>query len=703
MKLSAIRIENLRSFKDETIQLGDYCCLVGPNGAGKSTILMALRLFFRDKSDVAVLKLEGEDFHKRNTKDPVRVTLTFTDIEDEAKADLAHYVRQDQLVVTAEATWNQGTRSADIVQYGHRLGVADFAPFFEAESKGAKVDALGNIFEGLHAKHPKLGKAKTKPAMLEAMQVYETENPQLLSLIKSNAEFYGVSQGKDRLAKYLQWVYVPAVKDASTEQLEGRKTALNQLLERTVRSKVSFDAKLSAIREAATVEYQKLLDDNDAVLSALSGALNERIQEWAHPDASLEVKWFSDPNSSVSLAPPLAEIVAGEGLFKGKVSRFGHGLQRSFLIALLQELADVNSTTDTTLILGCEEPELYQHPPQARHLVSVFERLARDGKAQVIVTTHNPLFVSGRGFPDLRVVRRLPSHETKVKQFTLQGLSQLTAEATGERPISPEGECLKVNQVLCSSVNEMFFCGLGVLVEGQEDAACLLSYLALSEKMLEFRKLGCHIVPMPTSGKTFLLHSVAVAKGFEIPCYVLFDCDTDKLEKLEKHKNTHEHEKENLGIQRLCNVQEPIAFPNEHLWFPNLTAWSSDIGSVCASDYGADEEWFALRDRVRVKYGISDVENLNKNSIFIGYVLAEAWKEGKRFPTLGKAVDAILACAAGIKESLKPKLLHYDTRRAKTAARDERFEPCRTRDDASRSRLALRLGMCSIIDSQDLD
>ena len=46
MKILTVRIENFRSFKDETIEFGDYNCLVGPNGAGKSNVLNALNVFF---------------------------------------------------------------------------------------------------------------------------------------------------------------------------------------------------------------------------------------------------------------------------------------------------------------------------------------------------------------------------------------------------------------------------------------------------------------------------------------------------------------------------------------------------------------------------------------------------------------------------------------------------------------------------------
>ncbi|MEZ4690065.1 MAG: AAA family ATPase [Ignavibacteria bacterium] len=46
MKIESVRIENFRSFKDETIILDDYTCFVGPNGAGKSTVFYALNIFF---------------------------------------------------------------------------------------------------------------------------------------------------------------------------------------------------------------------------------------------------------------------------------------------------------------------------------------------------------------------------------------------------------------------------------------------------------------------------------------------------------------------------------------------------------------------------------------------------------------------------------------------------------------------------------
>ena len=52
MKIASVRIENFRSFKDETVPLNDYACLVGPNGSGKSTVLTALNVFFRESDNL---------------------------------------------------------------------------------------------------------------------------------------------------------------------------------------------------------------------------------------------------------------------------------------------------------------------------------------------------------------------------------------------------------------------------------------------------------------------------------------------------------------------------------------------------------------------------------------------------------------------------------------------------------------------------
>jgi putative ATP-dependent endonuclease of the OLD family len=167
MKIESIHIENFRSFKDETVRLDDYTCLVGPNGGGKSTVLYALNVFFRetDNSSTDVTSLSVEDFYQKRTKDPVRITVTFTDLNDEAKVDLKDYIRQDKLIVSAVATFDPATGRAEVKQYGQRLGMEEFRPFFEASKEGKAVGELREIYKKLKEKYQDLPGASTKDAM----------------------------------------------------------------------------------------------------------------------------------------------------------------------------------------------------------------------------------------------------------------------------------------------------------------------------------------------------------------------------------------------------------------------------------------------------------------------------------------------------------------------------------------------------------
>ena len=108
MRISSVRIENFRSFDDEKVPLNSYACLVGPNGAGKSTVLTALNVFFRESENLPtdLGQLVQEDFHRKHTDKQIQITVTFTDLDDEAQEDFSDYVRQGQLVVSAVATFD---------------------------------------------------------------------------------------------------------------------------------------------------------------------------------------------------------------------------------------------------------------------------------------------------------------------------------------------------------------------------------------------------------------------------------------------------------------------------------------------------------------------------------------------------------------------------------------------------------------------
>jgi putative ATP-dependent endonuclease of OLD family len=639
MKIAELRIENLRAYHDQTIRFSDYTCLVGCNGAGKSTVLCALNIFFRETGDAQtnLLCLDKEDFHRVTTSQPIRITVTFVELPPDAQKDFQEYYRQGKLVISAVATFDPATQTADVKQFGQRMAMPAFKAFFAALGDKKTVPELKTRYEEIRKSFDALPKPGIKQQMIDALHHYENEHPELCELIQSHDQFYGFTSAANLLAKYVQWVYVPALKDATTEQSETKNSALGKLLARTVRSKTSFDADIQALRSDAEIKYQELLKRNQGTLEELSKSLRRRLADWAHPDASVKLEWRGDPSKSVRIDEPLAEIVAGEGDFQGQLARFGHGLQRSYLLALLQELAGSDDAAAPTLILACEEPELHQHPPQARHLADVLYALSKRN-SQIILSTHSPHFVSGQRFEDIRLIRKEPStNQARVSHVSLEEIGQSLAAVKGGAIPPANATMAKIHQALHPGINEMFFSKVIVLVEGGEDVAYTSTYLALLGLWDEFRRLGCHFVA--AGSKSHMIQPLAIAKKLQIPSFVIFDSDGHRAD---RNGSRAMHAADNTAILKLCGVSNPHPFPSQTLWENGTVMWPSEIDRVVAEDLGV-KDCQAIRESVRSHYG--RVGGLNKNALFISDVLTAAWKAGKRSPVLEKLSTSIMAFA----------------------------------------------------------
>jgi len=640
MKIKAIRIGNFRAFKDETIDLDDYTCFVGANGAGKSTVLCALNVFFREKTSSTpdVEELHEEDFHRGHTNEPVTITVTFVDLNDAAQKEFADYYRNDQLVISAQAVFDATQKSAPVVQHGQRMVMDEFAPFFDAEKAKKKNDELKKVFAELREKFTDLAKASSKADMVAALRSYEASHPALTKLRPSPDEFYGFTGGENRLARHVQWVYVPAVKDAASEQAEAKNTAIGRLLERGVRAKIDFAGELKKIEDAARSSYEAMLASQQGALDTLSRALEHRLGEWAHPDVSLALKWQQDPKKSVKVDEPFAQVFAGEGPFSGNLCRFGHGLQRAYILALLQELASSSDGNQPTLLLAIEEPELYQHPPQCRHLSSVLLDLA-EKRSQVMVTTHSPFFVSGEVFENVRLVRKNQAQSVAtVGHGSKAKIGELLAKATGKKELKRIGAArAKLSHALWPNVNEIFFSPRLVLCEGREDQAYILTYLDLLGRLDDLRRSGCHVLPV--DGKGPMVVPLAVARHLGVATLVVFDSDGHETDE-EKRKD---HAKDNAAILRLCGIDEPEPFPKDTLWRADVVMWPSEIGTILSAEFD-QEKLKPFYEKARVDLG--QVKSLTKHPLFIAGWLSEAWSAGMRSPTLQRLCESILAHCA---------------------------------------------------------
>ncbi len=262
--------------------LDDYTCFVGPNGAGESTVLTALNGFFRETTNASTdtLTLTKEDFHLSDVSQPIKIEVTFEDLGTDAQEDFKDYFRNGKLVISAVAVWNEGNQSAPVFQFGERLGMDEFRIYFEKDKAAATAKDLQDVYGELKKKFTDLPNVKVKQQMKDALHEYEAPHPDKCVLIPSQDQFYGVSRGIDRLQKYIQWLYVPAVKDASSEQDDTKNTAIGKLLARRVHSQLNLDESINQLKEQALEQYRILIASKKDGLKSLSDALNQRFHKW---------------------------------------------------------------------------------------------------------------------------------------------------------------------------------------------------------------------------------------------------------------------------------------------------------------------------------------------------------------------------------------------------------------------------------------
>jgi len=175
---------------------------------------------------------------------------------------------------------------------------------------------------------------------------------------------------------------------------------------------------------------------------------------------------LAEDAKKVQVEEPIARLLAGEGSFEGELARFGHGLQRSYLLALLQELASCDDKDAPRLILDARSLSFISIPRRRDTSPACCKNSAKETLKSLCQHTAHISF-SGRGFESVRLVRRdRTAKNSKVAQVTFDQISKRVGEIWGEAPDPLPAQRARLQQALQPHLSEMFFTPKLVLVEG---------------------------------------------------------------------------------------------------------------------------------------------------------------------------------------------------------------------------------------------
>jgi hypothetical protein len=647
MILSSVHVKNFRSILDETLSCDSLTALVGRNGAGKSSFLRAIELFYDPGAKVAL-----EDFYAEDTNQDIEIALVYSDLAAEERDFFAAYIDNECLTVVRVFSLAPGHKSG--TYHGMRLQNPDFN---DVRAAGGKREIRSKYSELRGSeKYAALPSVTSGDAALSELQKWESEHFEDCTRLRDDGQFFGFTGvGQGYLGRYTRFIRIPAVRDASDDATEKKGSCVTEIMNLVVRSVLARRQDVTGFREETQAKYRDIMDPSKLTeLTTLETQLSQTLKYYV-PDANVSLRWAE--LADIDIPMPQAHTKLLEDGYESSVQRTGHGLQRAFILTMLQHLVaarevenvtegDTGSGEEATtkpekshlpnLVLAIEEPELYQHPSRQRHLASVLLQLATGdipgvvGKTQVMYSTHAPLFVGLDHFDQIRLLRKLDEEDgkpraTRVTSVKLDSVANDLWNFDGQRGNKYTAETLRprMQAVMTPWMNEGFFADVVVMVEGEGDRAALL--VAASALGHDFESMGICVIPC--MGKNNMDRPTLVFKKLGIRIYLVWDNDREADELKPE---------DNKRLLRLLGATEedwPTGVWNTHACFDKR------LEATLVNEI-APEIFDYYLDKTKDEFRLTRVRAL-KNPFALRYIIERCYKEGYHSSTLDSIIEKI--------------------------------------------------------------
>jgi len=538
MQIKEIEVKNFGPLRNIKIPCDPLTVLVGKNGVGKSSLLRALNLFYHTD-----LPLDERDFYNEEIENEIIIKIKFNDLTNDELKSFDPYIKGNELAIEKVISYENGRIRQ--IYYGSKYVNKEFEPFRSAKGQEMRVEY--NKLKEKYADFPNYTNREAAEAILSDWELHHKE---ACVEDRDDGQFFGFQNvGKHRLEKITKFIFIPAVHGAEKEGFEGKDSSISEIMELVVRGSFASDPEFTQIQVEAQEKYSKYIGKaKSEKLVTISTHLTNSLNNY-FPDTKINIDWVDEEGVSINV--PRAFIKITEEGYENTIDKCGHGLQRAFIITMFQELAFLQSTlsreedTDNiglsktpSIIIGIEEPELYQHPDRQRHLAKTLLQLSEGkikgvtGKIQAIYSTHSPLLIDYQRFNQIRMFKKIQKSPDKPKEsdiiFTnLRNIADFVEDAKGLHRNTITEESLRQRLIVLMNpwVNEGFFSKMVVLVEGVRDRALILGQVLY--KKFDLERMGVSVIPC--SGKDKITEAIAIFKNLGISVYVVWDSDKDPM------------------------------------------------------------------------------------------------------------------------------------------------------------------------------
>lgn len=446
MRLKSFSVKKYRSItRTERIALGPCTVLVGPNNEGKSNILRALVLGMRILTRERHTTIHG---HKKI------VSYRFGGYEWER--DYPIHLQKNQPDGKTEL-------------------ILEFEP--TPEELEEFKDEIKSRLQG------------TIPLRVEIGQRGIS-----VAVHKRGAGSAALSKKSDRIAAFI-------TRKIDFEHIEAVRTASSAV--RVVTEMVGRELEQLEGDPEYVAAVKKIAELQSPILDRLSSSIQETLSKFLRDVKSVSISIPEDVRYRTIRRG--CEIIVDDGI-PTLLQYKGDGAQSLAALGILRHASD-RSALARNLVIAIEEPESHLHPSAIHELKRVLHELSREH--QLLLTTHNPLFVDRRAICGNILVR--------------DGRA---------RPAKTIGEIREILGV--RAADNLRNAELVLVVEGEDDKDAIGAILSVHSTYLQSAMANGTLAIDSLAGGTNLAYKVSLLRDSLCICHAFLDHDKTGKESFER-------------------------------------------------------------------------------------------------------------------------------------------------------------------------